>query len=173
MKLKIDYSDIIRGTFTPSWLNIMLVMQVNCPGCFLYAIPALTKLYERFAGEMSFYILSTAFEDFDLNTPENTRRLVEQGEMVGATKEALAFYGQDRYEISIPCPVLFDRVLDLPPADHFMSFEKVGYTFAANLLQGTPTFIVFDDSLEVLHKWFGHKYFDGMVAVLEQFNERK
>lgn len=54
MKLKIDYSDIIRGEFKPSRLNIMLVMQVNCPGCFLYAIPALTKLYELFQNKMSF-----------------------------------------------------------------------------------------------------------------------
>jgi hypothetical protein len=173
MKFKIDYSDIIRGTFTPSRLNIMLVLQVNCPGCFLYAIPALTKLYEYFGKEMSFYMLSTAFEDFELNTAENTRRLIEEGEMVGATKKALAFYGQDHYTVGIPCPVLFDRVIDLPPADQFMSFTKVGYTFAANLLQGTPTFIVFDDSLEIIYKWFGHKDFDAMVTLLQQLNERK
>lgn len=54
-----------------------------------------------------------------------------------------------------------------------MSFTKCGYTFAVNLLQGTPTFIVFDDSLEVIKKWFGHKDFDSMVGSLKQLNEGK
>lgn len=199
MKLELQYSSIIQGEFKPSRVNIMLVMQVNCPGCFLYAIPALIRLHQEFKNTASFSILSTAFEDFELNTEENTRRLVERGELVGETKRTLSeHYGLDRYHYDIPFTVLFDKMVDnewltdeatvatiirkqqeagrIPTEnqqdlarslqDYFRSLPMAGYTFAANLLSGTPTFIVFNDQLEILYSWFGHKDLDEIIKVL-------
>jgi len=190
VKLKLDYSSIIRGEFTLSQLNIMLVMQVNCPGCLIYGIPALTELYTEFKDEASFFIMSTAFEDFDINTEENTRLLVEQGHIAGETQKTLArYYNQTRYDVPDHFTVLFDKIIDsaaltstemiaavskdqqevynVPEEkreqfskilhDHFMTLHKAGYTFAANLLQGTPTFLVFDDNYKILGSWFGHR----------------
>lgn len=199
MKLELQYSSIIQGEFKPARVNIMLVMQVNCPGCLLYAIPALIRLRQEFNDATSFSILSTAFEDFELNTEDNTRRLVERGELVGETKRTLSeHYGLDRYHHDIAFTVLFDKIADKEllvseetiatitnkqreayqvPAEsrqefanalhgYFQSLPKAGYTFAANLLPGTPTFIVFNDEMEIIYSWFGHKDIDEIIKIL-------
>lgn len=177
----------------------MLVMQVNCPGCLLYAIPALIRLQQEFKDAASFSILSTAFEDFELNTEENTRRLVEHGEIVGESKRTLSeHYGLDRYHHDIPFTVMFDKIVDKGhlmseemiaamtrkqrdgygiPAEnqqelskalhgYLQSFPRAGYTFAANLLAGTPTFVVFNDEMEIIYSWFGHKDLDKIIKIL-------
>lgn len=49
----------------------------------MYALPTFNKLYEKFNSELGFIALSTAFEDFDLNTKENTELLINSNELVG------------------------------------------------------------------------------------------
>ena len=72
-KLELNYDKEIQGSFTLSKINILLVFQVNCPGCFSYALPFFNKIYQDYRKEdVSFLALSTAFEDFDKNTLSNT-----------------------------------------------------------------------------------------------------
>lgn len=91
------------------------VFQVNCPGCFLYALPKAIQLYEAYKGSDLIIIgLATAFEDYDKNTLENLQRLVEKGEVIGETLKALTRQGMLRngkLEWQLPFPVGMDRVL--------------------------------------------------------------
>ena len=94
---------------------LLEVFQVNCPGCFMHAIPEAIRAYRKYADEGVRVIgLATAFEDFELNTVENLRMLAETGEVVGETKRMLAAYGQlaegSRYRHKIPFPLAMDNL---------------------------------------------------------------
>ena len=88
------------------------VFQVNCPGCFMYGIPEMIKIYEKYRDEgVRVLGLATAFEDFDKNTLDNLRLLLETGKVVGDTLDGLSRYGQldgDRLRYKIPFPVGMD-----------------------------------------------------------------
>lgn len=90
------------------------VFQVNCPGCFLYGIPEMIRVYEKYRDEgVRVLGLATAFEDFDKNTLENLRLLLETGRVVGDTLEGLSRHGQldgDRLKYKIPFPVGMDKL---------------------------------------------------------------
>lgn len=91
------------------------VFQVNCPGCFMHALPEAIDVYGRYKDEgVRVLGLATAFEDFDKNTPENLRMLLETGRVIGETRSALAAYGRllegDRLPYKIPFPVGMDNL---------------------------------------------------------------
>ncbi|MDD2659915.1 MAG: redoxin domain-containing protein [Methylococcales bacterium] len=90
------------------------VFQVNCPGCFLYALPQAVDLYKRYSDQgLSVLGIATAFEDFDKNNLENLTRLLENGEVVGETHRMLSRQGKltgDRLPFRIPFPVAMDRL---------------------------------------------------------------
>lgn len=111
-KLDLHLGAELQGKFELKKLNLLFVFQVNCPGCLLYGIPVINKLYNERNSEMSFLGMSTAFEDFDLNTEENTRLLLETGLLVGETKKALAEHEMDKYEDSIDFPIVIDKHAD-------------------------------------------------------------
>jgi hypothetical protein len=70
------------------------VFQVNCPGCFLHALPEVIRLHELFdKDEFTVIGLATAFEDFDWNTLDNLKRLIEKREVVGAPLQQLGAAG--------------------------------------------------------------------------------
>ena len=88
------------------------VFQVNCPGCFLYGIPEAINIYNKYKDDGVRVIgVATAFEDFDKNTLENLKMLLETGEVIGDTKNGLAQYGQlkdSKLPYKIPFPVAMD-----------------------------------------------------------------
>jgi len=90
------------------------VIQVNCPGCFLYGIPEAMNMYNKFKDEgVTVLGIATAFEDFDKNTLENLQKLTDKGEVIGETKKALERQGQlqnGRLPYTIPFPLGMDRV---------------------------------------------------------------
>lgn len=90
------------------------VFQVNCPGCFMYGIPDMIRLYEKYKDEgVRVLGLATAFEDFDKNTLDNLRLLLETGRVVGDTLDGLSRYGQldgDKLKYKIPFPVGMDKL---------------------------------------------------------------
>jgi thiol-disulfide isomerase/thioredoxin len=90
------------------------VFQVNCPGCFLYALPEAVELHRKYADAgLTVLGVATAFEDFDKNTPENLRRLVERNEVIGETFKALSQHGQldeGRLPYRIPFPLAMDQL---------------------------------------------------------------
>ncbi|MEL6557872.1 MAG: hypothetical protein AAFQ94_06775 [Bacteroidota bacterium] len=108
-KLILEHESLLKGSFTPGKLNFLLVFQVNCPGCFIYAIPMVNRLYREFSDQISFLGLSTAFEDFDLNTEENTKRLLFNNEIIGETKKVFEHQGLTEFPYPVEFPVAMDR----------------------------------------------------------------
>lgn len=102
------------------------VFQVNCPGCFLYTLPKAIQLHEKYQDKGLVIIgLATAFEDYDKNTLENLRRLVETGDVIGETFKALNQYGMlkdGKLEWRLPFAVGMDRVV---PETEPVTNEKV------------------------------------------------
>lgn len=91
------------------------VFQVNCPGCFLYALPRAIELHEKYHRNGLVVIgLATAFEDYDKNNLENLQKLVQTGEVIGQTFKALQQHGlltQGKLQWRLPFAVGMDRVV--------------------------------------------------------------
>lgn len=155
----------------------------------MLGFPLLKELQTHFGDNLSCVALSTAFEDFDLNTPENTRLLFTKNELVGETLKAQRADLLAWNSSSIAIPILMDDVIGqaelLQPefidgiieniregtpaaepldrinmqsalSNYFGQMPTCGYTFAANLMRGTPSFFLFTDTMEILTQWFGH-----------------
>ncbi|MCP5245327.1 MAG: TlpA family protein disulfide reductase [Burkholderiales bacterium] len=91
------------------------VFQVNCPGCFFYALPNAIKLHQKYHDKGLVIIgLATAFEDYDKNTIENLELLIRTGEVIGETFKALNQHGllidNSRLPWKLPFAVGMDRV---------------------------------------------------------------
>lgn len=92
------------------------VFQVNCPGCFLYALPAAIQLYEKYHDRgLEVIGLATAFEDYDKNTLDNLKLLVNTNEVIGETYKALSqrglLIGTGKLPWKLPFAVAMDRVV--------------------------------------------------------------
>ena len=88
---------------------LLLLIQTNCPGCHIHAIPTANQLAATKQEGFDLYCVSTAFEDFDYNTKDNTKLLLERGTLVGVAKEQL---GPTAQEIPTGMPVAYDMVAD-------------------------------------------------------------
>ena len=117
--------------------NVVLVevFQVNCPGCFLHAIPQAIDIYNKYRKEgVTVLGISTAFEDFDKNTVDNLELLLTKGETVGETLKALGQYGQlvdgKKLRYKIPFPVGMDL---LKKEEGPVSQEKINEIIEANV----------------------------------------
>lgn len=70
------------------------VFQMNCPGCFLHALPEVAYLHRTYADRgLEVIGLSTAFEDFDKNTLDNLKHFAATGEMIGEPLRQLGTAG--------------------------------------------------------------------------------
>ena len=91
------------------------VFQVNCPGCFMYGIPEAINIYNKYRDDgVRVLGVATAFEDFDKNTLDNLKMLVETGEVVGDTLQSLGQYGQldgNKLRYKIPFPLAMDSLV--------------------------------------------------------------
>ena len=112
-------------------VKLVEVFQVNCPGCFMYSMPEVISIYEKFKGNgLSVFGVATAFEDYDKNTLENLEMLLTTGEVVGDTKQALSQYGQlkdGKLTFKIPYPVAMDSLVKEggePSRDKMTAFIK-------------------------------------------------
>jgi len=113
-------SEWIQGTPTnfdqeKDHIVLVEVFQVNCPGCFMNAIPEAIDIYNKYKNEgVTVLGIATAFEDFDKNTLENLKMLAETGEVVGETKKALSTYGKlqdgNKLHYKIPFPLGMDNL---------------------------------------------------------------
>ena len=89
------------------------VFQVNCPGCFMYALPNAIEIYKNNSRDDVVLLgLATAFEDYDKNTLDNLKLLLTSGKVIGETFNALSQYRQlvdgDKLNYKIPFPVAMD-----------------------------------------------------------------
>ncbi|MCB1986292.1 MAG: TlpA family protein disulfide reductase [Burkholderiales bacterium] len=112
------------------------VFQVNCPGCFFYALPNAVKLYQKYHDKgLVIIALATAFEDYDKNTLENLELLVKTGEVIGETFKALNQHGllvdNSKLPWKLPFPVGMDRV---EPDNQPVTDERV-LSYARRLLE--------------------------------------
>ncbi len=123
-QLVLHHHGILNGKMNLKKLNFLFVFQVNCPGCFLYGIPLVNKLFKEFGEQLSFLGISTAFEDFQYNTTENTELVVFKNQLIGETKKAFADQGLDHYPYAIDFPVAMDQKADA-------SFD---YTYGAEVI---------------------------------------
>ena len=94
---------------------LLEVFQVNCPGCFMNAIPEAINIYNKYKDEgVRVLGIATACEDFDKNTLENLKMLAETGEVIGETKSALSMNGQlrdgNKLSYKIPFPLGMDNL---------------------------------------------------------------
>jgi len=91
------------------------VFQVNCPGCFMHAIPDAIRIHQLYRKKGVKVIgLATAFEDYDKNTVDNLKLLIDKQEVIGETRNALGQSGQllngNRLPYRIPFPIAVDSI---------------------------------------------------------------
>lgn len=109
-KFHLKTSAIIKGDFKIKEMNLLLVFQVNCPGCFAHAFPLANEIYNSFHKKgLNVLGLATAFEDFEFNSQENTRLLIEKGALVGETKKFFENNNINKLPYLINFPVAFDQ----------------------------------------------------------------
>ncbi len=172
--LDMQLGAVLQGEFQVKALNLLLVFQVNCPGCFVYALPLAARLHDHYGDRVNILGLSTAFEDFDLNTLDNTHRLLATGEVVGMTKLYWQRQGHNSYDVPIQFPIAFDLLEGSQPVtppdgeSPTSAARGIGYTFRVNQLQGTPSWILFDESCTILAQWFGHKSESAVESLLQE-----
>jgi hypothetical protein len=88
------------------------VFQVNCPGCFVHALPEVVRLHQNYHEQgLTVVGLATAFEDFDKNTLANLERLVSTGELIGDPLQQLGKAGLlqgNKLDYSLPFAIGMD-----------------------------------------------------------------
>lgn len=118
----LSVSDWVQGepvNFDQLHGHVVLVefFQVNCPGCFLTALPQAIGLYRQYAEQgLTVFGVATAFEDFDKNTLENLITLAENGIVIGETKRLLGRYGKladGKLPYRIPFALAMDKLRKL------------------------------------------------------------
>lgn len=94
---------------------LVAVFQVNCPGCFLHCLPRVEDLHWRYQDHgLTVLGLATAFEDFDKNTVDNLRLLLDSGRVIGETAKLLKRHSVlkgERLPYSLSFPVATDRLV--------------------------------------------------------------
>ena len=95
---------------------VVEVFQVNCPGCFIYGIPEAIDTYQKYKNNgVQVLGLATAFEDFDKNTLENLKLLLQESKVIGETLTTLSYQNkllnEGKLSYKIPFPVGMDMLL--------------------------------------------------------------
>ena len=141
--LPIATSEWVQGN--PTQLEQLLgqvvlveIFQVNCPACFLYSLPQAIDLHHRYKNKgLAVIGIATAFEDFNLNTLDNLKLLINENIVIGETKRILQEHGRlidGRLPFHIPFPVAMDRVIK-------QSGEATGDEVSSFIDQYVPKFI--------------------------------
>jgi hypothetical protein len=91
------------------------VFQVNCPGCFVHALPEVLHLHQACHDQgLTVIGLATAFEDFDINTLQNLQLLVATGELIGEPLKQLGKAGllhDNKLDFSLPFAIGMDVLI--------------------------------------------------------------
>lgn len=203
-QLHLKYDQVLNGSFSPKKINLLFTFQVNCHGCFSYGFPLVNAIQDKFQQEIGYLGLSTAFEDFDMNTSEHTKQLVDFGVPVGETKKMLTSQGLTKYPETLDFPIamdhtvtadelednsVVDKICQINPdfhiwaqhdqdllrqkVSHYLRGQsKISFTFTVNQFRGTPTFVIFNDKMDILHQWFGHVSASTIEAALKEALKR-
>lgn len=91
------------------------VIQVNCTGCLLHALPEAIRLHETYAAQgLKVFVIATAFEHFEHNTLNNLQRLLQQCEVIGDPLLQLGktgFLEDNKLPYTIPFSVAMDKLV--------------------------------------------------------------
>lgn len=91
------------------------VIQVNCTGCFVHALPEVIRLQQNYAAKgLRVFAIATAFEHFEHNTLNNLQRLLQRGEITGEPLKQLnaaGFLENNKLPYSIPFSVAMDKLV--------------------------------------------------------------
>lgn len=91
------------------------VIQVNCPGCFVHALPEAIRLHESYASQgLKVFAIATAFEHFQHNTLNGLQRLLQHDELQGEPLLQLgkaSFLDNEKLPYSIPFSVAMDKLV--------------------------------------------------------------
>jgi len=91
------------------------VIQVNCPGCFVHALPEVLRLHETYVSQgLKVFAIATAFEHFEHNTLNNLQRLLHDGDLQGDPLSQLSKAGyleNGKLPYSIPFSVAMDKLV--------------------------------------------------------------
>lgn len=161
-KLKLEFQETWRGPFHLGKLNLLLVFQVNCRGCFMHAFPVARQILDKYKADLNFVALSTAFEDFDLNTVENTASLAEKGCFVGETKKANEVYQFNEMNLPGDHPILMDKLLT---AKEFLKPELISEICNLN-----PNYKLWSASDQKLQQQKVMDYYRGNELVAQTFH---
>lgn len=180
-------------------LSLLLTFQVNCPGCF-QALSLAHRIAQHFQNDsFQLWTLSTAFEDWELNTLHNTTALVRQGLMVGQAKATIGPF----FDWPKGLPVAWDTLVppDVTTLDRRVKEEYAALiganpqlraipvdivlnsiakqmlerkyeakTFVENRMQGTPTWILYrTEDNVILEQWTGHRDERTMVEMIHSY----
>ena len=108
---------------------VIKVFQINCPGCFSLGFPDIIKSYKKYLDQpITFWGLATAFEDFQINTLDNLKKLLFHREVVGETLFNLGSQGLLRgnhLSYEIPFPVAWDKIRSSNPEDASKNAKKM------------------------------------------------
>lgn len=151
MKLALSYKEVLNGKFDLEPINLMMVFQVNCPGCFIHGFPLLKELQTHYGNKLSCFALATAFEDFQFNAEENVKLLVDTGQLVGETLKAqkAGHLNWDRATLSVP--VLIDEVVNKSELQQSEFIENI----IQNMLNQTTTPAVEQENMKAtLYNYF-------------------
>ena len=91
------------------------VIQVNCPGCFIHALPEVIHLHNTYQSQgLKVFAIATAFENFEYNTLNNLERLLQHGEIIGDPLAQLSdadFLKDSKLPYNIPFSVAMDKLV--------------------------------------------------------------
>jgi hypothetical protein len=142
------------------------VFQVNCPGCFLYALPQAIHMYQKYSHQgLTVLGVATAFEDFDKNNLENLVRMIDHGEVIGETLRALNQQGHlvaNRLPYRIPFPVAMDKLYKRQ--GNVKQDELTGF-----ILDRIPNFQELTESHQQKIEQQARHYFDSLEYIAETF----
>ena len=151
--------------------NVILVevFQVNCPGCFIYGIPDAIRIHQKYHNNGVKVIgLATAFEDYDKNTIDNLKLLLEKREVIGDTRNTLLQRGQlldgNRLRYGIPFPV----GMDVLKKETHESIKDRALDFVQS---ATPDFSSYDEKYKLMLIERVQKYFESRQYSPATFGE--
>lgn len=108
--------DPVNFSSLPGRVVLVEVFQVNCPGCFVHALPEVLHLHHAYHNRgLTVIGLATAFEDFDKNTLQNLEHLVATGELIGEPLQQLGKAGLlhgNRLDYSLPFAIGMDTLVE-------------------------------------------------------------
>ena len=164
-RFHLHIDNILQGEFDLHPVNLAFIFQVNCPGCFLYGIPTINSLYQELGDQIGIIGISTAFENFNLNTERNTNLLLQEGKTIGATHAYLQSVGQQVNQQKVLFPIAMDR---MTPAKDFLTKENLNI-----LAQHNPKFdlLVKKEQQQVLQALQHHFAYYPKVAETFHLNQ--